>query len=59
MEHPDGRRCIGLYVITGTPYGKMSVFPFDYEYIVLVQGTRVIYCPNPYVGDGQMMLCMN
>lgn len=59
MEHPDGRSCLELHVITGTPYGKLSSIPFDYEYIVLIQGTNIIYCPDPHIGEGLLIQCMN
>jgi hypothetical protein len=48
-----------MVVLTGTPYGLLSEHPFDYEYVILLQGTKIIYCPNPYLGNGQLALCMN
>lgn len=48
-----------MYVLTGTPWGLLSSLPFDYEYVILLQGTRTIYCPNPYTGDGQVIVSMN
>jgi hypothetical protein len=52
--------CVEMHVVTGTPYGVLNrVIPFDYEYVVLLQGTNVIYCPNPHLGNYQFRLCAN
>ncbi len=46
-------RCFDLIVAVGTPYGLFSWAPFDFEYVLLINGTGVIYRPSCE------QLCMN